>query len=154
EVLPRHAAHRDLFEDQRRLYCEDGRFSNALKGLIGEVRRASAQAGFYNMCVPEQLGGGGLGHLAYYVGWEALFRFCRPQNWLMLYVISRWAFGPSRLLERVTPAARERILAPMMAGEASMCFGLSEPGAGSDAAALATRAVCDGEGWRLTGRKI
>jgi acyl-CoA dehydrogenase len=154
EVLPRHEAHRDFFEDPRRLYREDGRFSDALIALIGEVRRAAAKAGYYGMCVPEALGGGGFGHLAYYVGWEELFRLCGPQNWLMLYVISHWAFGPSRLLERVTPEARERILAPMMAGEASMCFGLSEPGAGSDAAALATRAVADGRGWRLTGRKI
>jgi alkylation response protein AidB-like acyl-CoA dehydrogenase len=154
EVLPRHRAHRALFEDPRRLYREDGRFSDALLALIGEIRRAAARAGFYGMCVPEALGGGGLGHLAYFVGWEELFRLCGPQNWLMLYVISHWAFGPSRLLEQVTPEARERILAPMMAGEASMCFGLSEPGAGSDAAALATRAVPDGDGWRISGRKI
>ena len=95
-----------------------------------------------------------MAHLAYYVGWEALFHLCGPQNWLMLYVISHWAFGPSRLLEKVTLEAREKILAPMMAGEASMCFGLSEPGAGSDAAALATKAVPDGNAWRITGRKI
>jgi acyl-CoA dehydrogenase len=152
EVLPRHDKHRDLFENPRLLYREDGRFSDELKGLIGEVRRASAKAGYYNMCVPEALGGGGLAHLAYYVGWEALFHLCGPQNWLMLYVISHWAFGPSRLLEKVTEEAREKILAPMMAGEASMCFGLSEPGAGSDAAALSTKAVPDGNAWRLTGR--
>jgi len=41
-----------------------------------------------------------------------------------------------------------------VAGETSMCFGLSEPGAGSDAAALTTKAVPDGNGWRITGRKI
>src|SRR6185503_15390629 len=154
EVLPRHDKHRDLFENPRRLYREDGRFSDELKGLIAEMRRASAKAGYYNMCVPESLGGGGLAHLAYYVGWEALFHLCGPQNWLMLYVISHWAFGPSRLLEKVTAEAREKILAPMMAGEASMCFGLSEPGAGSDAAALATKGVPDGNAWRITGRKI
>jgi alkylation response protein AidB-like acyl-CoA dehydrogenase len=71
-----------------------------------------------------------------------------------LYAISHWAFGPSRLLEHTTPEARERILAPMMAGTASMCFGLSEPGAGSDAAALTTRARRDGDGWLINGRKI
>src|SRR5262245_65537778 len=125
EVLPRHQKHHALFEDPRALYREDGRFSDALLALIREVRTASARAGFYQMCVPEALGGGGLGHLAYYVGWEALFRLCGPQNWLMLYVISHWAFGPSRLLEKVTDEAREKILAPRMAGEASMCFGLS-----------------------------
>ncbi len=154
EVLPRHQANQELFEDQRRLYREDGRFSDELLTLIGEVRRAAAKSGFYGMCTPEALGGGGLGHLAYFVGWEELFRVCGPKNWLMLYVISHWAFGPSRLLEKVTDRARDEILAPMMAGEKSMCFGLSEPGAGSDAAAIATRAVPDGDGWKITGRKL
>ena len=106
------------------------------------------------MCVPESLGGGGLGHLAYYVGWEALFRMCGPQNWLMLYVISHWAFGPSRLLEKVTDEARERMLAPMMAGEASMCFGLSGLGRIRCRGPERRRARPDGNGWRLTGRKI
>lgn len=154
EVIPRHEKHRDFFEDPRRLYREDGRFSDELKSLIGEVRRAAAEAGYYSMCVPESLGGGGLEHLAYFVGWQSLFHHCGPQNWLMLYAISHWAFGPSRLLEKVTPRAREEILAPLMAGEKSMCFGLSEPGAGSDAAALKTKAEPDGDGWRITGRKI
>lgn len=154
EVMPRHEKHRALLEDPRKLYREDGRLSDEAAALIREVRRAAAKAGFYAMCVPQALGGGGLGHLAYYVGWEELFRLCGPQNWLMLYVISHWAFGPSRLLERITDEARERMLGPLMAGDASMCFGLSEPGAGSDAAAIATRAVPDGDGWRISGRKI
>jgi alkylation response protein AidB-like acyl-CoA dehydrogenase len=154
EVMPRHEKHRALLEDTRKLYREDGRLSDEAVALIRGVRRAAAKAGFYTMCVPEALGGGGLGHLAYYVGWEELFRHCGPQNWLMLYVISHWAFGPSRLLERISDEARHRVLGPMMAGNASMCFGLSEPGAGSDAAAIATRAVPDGDGWRISGRKI
>ncbi|MBC7042382.1 acyl-CoA dehydrogenase, partial [Salmonella enterica subsp. enterica serovar Enteritidis] len=33
-------------------------------------------------------------------------------------------------------------------------FGLSEPGAGSDASMIKTRAVGDGDGWRITGRKL
>lgn len=154
EVMPRHEKHRMLIEDPRKLYREDGRLSDEAVAVIREVRRAASRAGFYTMCVPEALGGGGLGHLAYYAGWEHLFRLCGPQNWLMLYVISHWAFGPSRLLERVTDEASKRILEPMNAGEASMCFGLSEPGAGSDAAALSTRAVQHGDGWKISGRKI
>ena len=154
EILPRHEANHDLFEDQRRLYDMDGRFSEELLYLIGEVRRAASKAGYYQMCVPEELGGGGMGHLAYFVGFEELFHTCGPQNWLMLYAVSHWAFGPSRLLEKLTERARDEMLAPMMAGEKSMCFGLSEPGAGSDASRITTRAVPDGDGWRITGRKI
>ena len=154
EVMPRHEANRALFENPRALYREDGRFSDALLALIREVRTVSAEAGFYQMCVPESLGGGGLGHLAYYVAWEALFHRCGPQNWLMLYALSHWAFGPSRLLTQITPEAQERILSGLMAGSASMCFGLSEPNAGSDASMIGTRAVKDGDGWRISGRKI
>ena len=154
EVLPRHQANHDFFEDQRQIYDEEGRFSDKLLTLIGEVRRAASKAGYYQMCVPEELGGGGMGHLAYFVGFEELFRTCGPQNWLMLYAVSHWAFGPSRMLEKVTDQARAEILAPMMAGEKSMCFGLSEPIAGSDASQIKTRAVPDGDGWRITGRKI
>ncbi len=154
EVIPRHQDNRDLFENARIQYREDGRFSDRLVALIKEVRTISAKAGFYQMCTPEALGGGGLGTLAYYVAWEEMFRHCGPHNWLMIYALSHWAFGPSRLLEKVTERAREEILAPLMAGEKSMCFGLTEPGAGSDAAMLKTRATPDGDGWRLSGRKI
>ena len=154
EILPRHAKHHALFDNPRVLYREDGRFSDELIGLIREVRTASSAAGYYQMCVPEAFGGGGLGHLAYYVAWEALFHFCGPNNWLMLYALAHWAFGPSRLLERMSPHAQDRILPGLMSGTKSMCFGLSEPNAGSDASMIATRAVRDGDGWRISGRKI
>ncbi|WP_338701515.1 acyl-CoA dehydrogenase family protein [Streptomyces sp. Q6] len=52
-----------------------------------------------------------------------------------------------------TPAQRERWLPGVRAGETVAAFALSEPGAGSDAAALALRAARDGDGWRLTGEK-
>ena len=154
EILPVHAANRALFENPRLLWREDGRHADAVVALIHQVRTRASAAGFYTMCVPETLGGGGLGHVAYFAAWQHLFHLCGPQNWLMLYALSHWAFGPSRLLEQVTPAAREKILAPMMRGEESMCFGLSEPGAGSDAAAITTRATKTANGWRITGRKI
>lgn len=154
EVISRHQANQALFEDARILYREDGRFSDQLIELIQEVRTLSAAAGFYQMCTPEALGGGGLGHLAYYVAWEALFHHCGPQNWLMLYALAHWAFGPSRLLAQISEDAKERIMPGLMDGSKSMCFGLSEPNAGSDASMIRTRATPDGDGWSITGRKI
>ena len=154
EILPRHAKHQALFDNPRALYEEDGRFSAALQALISEVRQTSAQAGFYQMCVPEALGGGGLGHLAYYTAWQALFHRCGPQNWLMLYALAHWAFGPSRLLEQVTEEAQAKVMPGLLNGTQSMCFGLSEPNAGSDASMIKTKAEKDGDGWRISGRKI
>ena len=154
EILPKHESNKDLFENQRNLYDENGRFSKKLLELIKEVRKAASKAGYYQMCVPKELGGGGMGHLAYFVGWEELFHICGPKNWLMLYAISHWAFGPSRLLEKITRKAQNKILNSMIKGEKSMCFGLSEPNAGSDASKIKTRAISDGKGWRISGHKI
>lgn len=154
EVMPRHAKMADLFEDPTRLYDNTGRFSKELIAVITEVRMASAQAGFFSMCVPQPLGGAGLGHLAYYVAWEALFHRCGPKNWLMLYALAHWAFGPSKLLEQVSDRAKAEFLPDLISGRKSMCFGLTEPDAGSDASRLQTKAVPDGQGWRISGRKI
>jgi len=154
EVVPRHDRNHDLLSDPQRLYARDGRYVPEVVALMREVRMASSRAGYYTMCTPTELGGGGLGMLAYFVAWEQIYRQCGMKHWLGAYVLSHWAFGPSVVLREVTPQARETILSDMMAGRTSMCFGLSEPGAGSDAAMIKTRAVPDGNGWRLHGRKI
>jgi acyl-CoA dehydrogenase len=154
EVVPRIEKNHALFEDQRQLYDETGRYSPPVQRLIRETRSLSAKAGFFAMCAPEELGGGGFGHLAYYVAWEAINRRLGSHTVLTPWVIAHWAFGPSRVLTQVTAEASERCLAGMMSGETSMCFGLSEPGAGSDASMLKTRAVKTDKGWRITGRKL
>lgn len=154
EVIARHERHAALLDDPRRRYTETGRYAPEVVDLIRQVRMASSEAGYFNLCVPPSLGGVGQGYLAYYVCWELINRLCGPHHWLGTFALSHWAFGPSPVLERVTPEARERILAGLVSGRQSMCFGLSEPGAGSDATMIETRAARDGDGWRITGRKM
>ena len=112
EVIPRFERNKELLENQRRFYDESGRPSDAVVALIREVRMASSKAGFYQMCTPESLGGGGLGHLAYFVCWQALFHKCGPLNPLAVYALSHWAFGPSRLLEKLRIARAPRSSRP------------------------------------------
>lgn len=154
EIIGRHERHRSLFDDPRKVYDEDGSHSPIVRELIREIRIASAEAGYFNMSVPEELGGSGLGMLAYYTGFQALFHTCGARNWMCQWGISHWALGPSRILSHSSPLARERVVKPLLSGEKSMCFGLSEPGAGSDATMIKTRARPEGDGWRVTGRKI
>ncbi len=52
-----------------------------------------------------------------------------------------------------TDAQKQRFLRPLASGEAVGCFALTEPGAGSDASALRTRAVRDGDHWVINGAK-
>lgn len=154
EVIQRHEKHHDLLNDPRKTYREDGRLTDAAVEQIRAVRMASAKAGFFNASTPESLGGAGLGMIAYYTLIERVYRLCGPHNWLCDFVVSHWAFGPSAVLTKITDRAREDVLPGLMAGETMLCFGMSEPGAGSDAAMLRTRATPDGDGWRINGRKI
>jgi acyl-CoA dehydrogenase len=154
EVITRHEQDHDLLNNARNTYREDGRFSDAVIEHIRAVRMASAAAGFFNVSTPESLGGSGMGMIAYYAMIERVYKLCGPHNWLCDFVISHWAFGPSAVLEKLTDQAREQVLPELMSGAAMLCFGMSEPGAGSDAAMLKTRAVKSGDGWHISGRKI
>lgn len=154
EVFTRHERHEALLDDDRRLYAPDGRFSPEVLEIIRDIRMAAAKAGYYMMCAPPELGGMGLGMVAWFAVWEKIYHVCGYKHWLGHYAVSHWATGPSPVLAKMTEEAKRRILPDMMSGRTSMCFGLSEPNAGSDATMIKTRAVADGDGWRLTGGKI
>jgi alkylation response protein AidB-like acyl-CoA dehydrogenase len=58
------------------------------------------------------------------------------------------------ILDYGTPDQIERFAMPLLRGEVTACLGMSEPGAGSDLAALSTRAVLEGDQWVINGQKV
>ena len=115
-----------------------------------EVTRALGEAGWIGMTWPEELGGRGLSHVD-----AALVEDVLGYHWLplSLYLLSYKTIGCA--LERfASPGLQERLLGPIARGELTFCQGFSEPEAGSDLASLTTRAVRDGDGFVVDGRKI
>jgi acyl-CoA dehydrogenase len=152
-VLPLEDKNSDVLHDPRKLYDSRGAYSSTARELVREVRMASAAAGYYAMFCPEEIGGGGLGSRVMLDAYESVYRKYGPGRLLAEAVIAHWAFGPSFLCSKFSPTVRETLLEDIMAGRISMCFGMSEPNAGSDAWMMSTRAVKDADGWVISGTK-
>jgi acyl-CoA dehydrogenase len=153
EVVQRHENHAELFDDARQLYGADGRHVTQVREMVRDVRIAAADAGYYTMFVPEELGGAGLGPSVLFPVWEAIFRRCAAHYWLGWHMIGHWAKGPSAVLTETTAQLRAEVLPRLLSGEASACFAISEPDAGSDLWAMRTTAESVAGGWRINGTK-
>lgn len=154
EVIDRAEKSGGLLTDPRERYDAEGRYTEEVLEQRREIRRASAREGFFHMCVPEELGGGGEGALTWFAAWEELFRTLGAHYLPFMHdILAHWTTGPSRVWRYATPELREQVLPELMAGDKSLCFAMSEPEAGSDVWQLSTRAVPEGDGWRITGVK-
>ncbi|MEU6559876.1 acyl-CoA dehydrogenase family protein [Nocardia nova] len=115
------------------------------------LRRRSAELGYYGMAMPEEAGGLGVSPLG--VAWA--FEEIGASG---LLLADRGGVlpnveGPNLAMVAMTPEQRTRYLGPLLRAEREGCFALTEPGAGSDATNIRTRAVRDGDEWVITGTK-
>ncbi|MFD0267727.1 acyl-CoA dehydrogenase family protein [Streptomyces sp. NPDC127106] len=117
--------------------------------IRSQVRRRSARLGFYAGDYPQEAGGQGMPFAAKVL----LYEYAEESGCALAPAALCGPEGPSALLLAATPEQRERYLRPLVEGTAVRCLAMTEPDSGSDAFDLATRAVRDGDGWRLTGRK-
>ena len=114
--------------------------------LARAIHEKAKALGLYAMNIPAELGGGGLGAVDQMLAEE---QFGRTSD-----ILIRRAFGNVyEMLLECRGEQVERWLKPTVRGERTASIAITEPGAGSDAAGIKTRAVRDGAGWRLTGGK-
>jgi butyryl-CoA dehydrogenase len=109
------------------------------------------ELGFLGMLVSEADGGAGLDDVCYVLAMEEISRGCASTG-VIMDVNNSLVCEPLRMF--ANPEQRARVLAPLARGEKLGAFCLTEADAGSDAGALKTRAVADGDDFVLTGTKL
>lgn len=122
---------------------EESHFEPTLVKRFGEL-------GFLGMLIPEEFDGLGVDTSTYLIALEEIAAVDASAAVMMSVHNSL----PTQMILRYgSTLQRDRFLRPMARGELLGAFALSEPEAGSDAAALTTQAVRDGNDWILTGTK-
>jgi len=149
EVKPLEEEHKSFLEDERARLDDEGRLVPEFKALLNQVRRRSAELGYYAMHMPEEVGGGGVSRVGMVYAFEEVFRCGLGLNMVVL----AGPEGPSPMLLELREPQRERYLKPLMRGEMTTCFALTEPEAGSDIKNLKTVAEKKGDHYILNGMK-
>jgi 3-oxocholest-4-en-26-oyl-CoA dehydrogenase alpha subunit len=113
-----------------------------------DVIRRMGRDGWLTPGWPQEYGGRGLDPLAQKIVLEELWLAEAPFPFVTVNTI-----GPA-LIRRGSPAQKRALLPRIASGELNFAIGYTEPGAGTDLAALKTQAVRDGAGYRINGQKI
>jgi alkylation response protein AidB-like acyl-CoA dehydrogenase len=135
---------RDLFEP-RALEWDQGRVDFPI-----EDRRLLGELGYLGISLPEKYGGGGAPILDALVVQEELIKVCRPAG----FQVFESNTGPAQVVAQLgSEELKAKYLPGIIAGDQSMAVCISEPDAGSAATDMTTKAVRDGDVYRVNGTK-
>jgi butyryl-CoA dehydrogenase len=116
-----------------------------------DVIAKASELGLMGVAIPEQWGGAGMDNISYCIAVEEISRHCAStgviisvNNSLVCDPINDWG----------SDEQKEQFLKPLASGEKLGAYCLTEPDSGSDAAAMRTTGVRDGDGYVLTGTKV
>ncbi|XP_024939763.1 short-chain specific acyl-CoA dehydrogenase, mitochondrial isoform X2 [Cephus cinctus] len=108
------------------------------------------ELGLMAIAIPESVGGTGLDYLAYAIAMEEISRGCASAG-VIMSVNNSLYLGP--IDKFGTKDQKEKYITEFVSGEKIGCFGLSEPGNGSDAGAASTTAKLEGNYYKINGTK-
>src|SRR5258707_3217868 len=115
-----------------------------------ELKPKLAELGLLGILLPEEYGGAGLGYLEYAIAIEEL---SRVDGSVGISVAAHNSLCSNHIYQYGTEAQKQKYLAPLARGEHLGAWGLTEPGAGSDASGTRTTAVKKDCGWVVNGSK-
>ena len=142
---------RPVEERVREQYWSATPDTESLRAAANEVKSRAAREGFYAAHLPESVGGWGLSTLGMTLLVEDAAR--SGLRMALFAVAPPNPEGPSPLLLDLPEHLWDAYVRPLVRGEKTMCFGLTEPEAGSDAQAIRTHARRDGDDWVISGHK-
>jgi butyryl-CoA dehydrogenase len=115
-----------------------------------EILRKAAELGLLGIAIPQDFGGAGMDHLSYSIAIAEIARACASTA-VILSVQNSLFCDP--ILRFGTRRQKQQFVLPFARGEKIGCFALTEPQAGSNAAALKTKAVLKGDRYVVDGTK-
>ncbi len=126
------------------------REKEAAREFPEEAYRKVAEQGWLGLLVPEELGGLELDPVMYAIFVEAISKF--SLDFTACFITSM--FTLQNIATNGTEEQKEKYVPGFLAGDLRFSVSISEPGAGSDAASVRTKAVRDGDEWVINGNKI
>jgi acyl-CoA dehydrogenase len=121
-------------------------------GFPHEFHRAMAEAGWLGTAMPEAYGGSGLGIIEAALVMQAVAQ--SGAGFSGASAVHMNIFGLHPVVVFGSDEQKRRFLPPLIAGKEKACFAVTEPDVGLDTTRLKTRAVREGNGYVITGRKI
>ncbi|WP_136715692.1 acyl-CoA dehydrogenase family protein [Halorientalis salina] len=149
EVEPLESELGETWSNPRLRHEDDGRLVDEVVDAIETIRKKSAEAGFYAMNLPEDVGGEGVSNVTWY---RAKKHVASHGTGLSEFVLAG-PEGPKPLLMQAEGEQVEAYLEPAIRGEKSTAFAQTEPGVGSDSPSMETSAAKDGDEWVINGQK-
>ena len=151
EIKPLENEHPEFLDEdyERNIVDENNRQVPVYRDIIEQIREKSVEAGYYGMTMPEGVGGSDVGIQVRSVVGEHLAN--KPPGFHS--AIFGGAGGPTPILLDCNERQRETYLKPLMSGEITTCFALTEPDHGSDPQNMDTTAEKDGDEWVINGTK-
>ena len=116
-----------------------------------DMHKKMAKYGFMGVKIPKEYGGQGCDTLTYVLCVEELSKVCATTG---VIVSAHTSLGTDPIKKFGTPEQKEKYLRPLASGKMLGAFGLTEPGAGTDASGQQTKAVLEGDHYVLNGSKI
>jgi acyl-CoA dehydrogenase len=153
------------FSDEQRMLVETarkvgGQFGpdywrelDARKAYPAEAWQAICDAGLCGIALPEDHGGSGLGMLEMALAVEALTAAGAGATLAQMFMLNP-IFGGVSITRCGTSQQKAALLPGLISGEITFCMALTEPDAGTNSLDIRSFARRDGEGWRLSGRKV